>query len=436
MATGASIGEVGASLQQSQTTHAARAIGRPGTAGEGGSFAERLASSAQTAGPTEAAAKRQDDEPSNLGEGPKSAMGMSDSTKLGSKTNRSGVVPPVRASLLPAMILTQTAAVQQKSGVAGGDPKTSGPSKKANGSEPESDKPAAVSGVPVVQACMFAAPVHVGMSGRGIAAGVGGKILAGRGREGMAAGAASATGSSNGLSAAKGSEDLLGAVPAVQAEVEAGGFGRAVTAAAALGPNAVISPSAEGVIGVAGGSLKGNVVGHGAGAAHEGVEGEGVSGTSWGAVGLSEPRTLVASPNVLEVGITGGAHGWLRVRAELEHTGQVTASLVASSAGSADSLHKQLGAISDYLKSESVGVTSLAITGPEKSGSTQGFAGAGFGGLGGGGGTAGRHGEGTGRPSVLDVLEADRAEPGPGYGFGVPAAVLGGGSGSWLSVRV
>jgi hypothetical protein len=73
---------------------------------------------------------------------------------------------------------------------------------------------------------------------------------------------------------------------------------------------------------------------------------------------LGEPRTLVTTSNVLEVGITGGAHGWLRVRAELEHTGEVTASLVASSAASADALHKELGAMSAYLKSEVVGVSS------------------------------------------------------------------------------
>jgi len=88
------------------------------------------------------------------------------------------------------------------------------------------------------------------------------------------------------------------------------------------------------------------------------------------ALGGDAPQTLVATQNVLEVGITGGAHGWLRVRAELGQTGEVTASLVASNAGAADMLHKQLGAISAFLKSESVGVSSLAVTAPEKSGAS------------------------------------------------------------------
>jgi len=88
------------------------------------------------------------------------------------------------------------------------------------------------------------------------------------------------------------------------------------------------------------------------------------------ALGGDPPQTLVATQNVLEVGITGGAHGWLRIRAELGQTGEVTASLVASNAGAADMLHKQLGALSAFLKSESVGVSSLAVTAPEKSGAS------------------------------------------------------------------
>lgn len=155
---------------------------------------------------------------------------------------------------------------------------------------------------------------------------------------------------------------------------------------------------------------------------------------------LGEPHMLLASPHVLEVGITGGAHGWLRVRAELEHTGQVTASLVASSAGSADALQKQLGAISAYLKSESIGVTSLAVTAPERNGAMQLASGGSAGG-------SSAHGSASGEPRQSPEEAASRSNArevhrfGPaGFGSGyskflaVPQVI--GRSGSWLSVRV
>jgi hypothetical protein len=90
--------------------------------------------------------------------------------------------------------------------------------------------------------------------------------------------------------------------------------------------------------------------------------------------GVSEyagQRTLVATPHVLEVGLTGGAHGWLRVRAELGEAGKVTASLVASNLGSAEALNRQTGAIADFLKSAAVGVSSLVVTAAEKTASLQ-----------------------------------------------------------------
>ncbi len=77
-------------------------------------------------------------------------------------------------------------------------------------------------------------------------------------------------------------------------------------------------------------------------------------------------RTLAATPNVLEVGITGGPHGWLRVRAELGHTGEVTASLMAPNSHAAESLRQQLPGLSSYLQGNAVAVGSLAVTAPEK----------------------------------------------------------------------
>jgi hypothetical protein len=158
---------------------------------------------------------------------------------------------------------------------------------------------------------------------------------------------------------------------------------------------------------------------------------------------LGEPRTLVTTSNVLEVGITGGAHGWLRVRAELEHTGEVTASLVASSAASADALHKELGAMSAYLKSEVVGVSSLAVTAIEKGGAAQGLgsqasAGAGSSAPGpGGGGMQGQGGKGDAKPSLWAGFAEAPSGLGSGYGSqGVPASSMGAGVGGWLNVRV
>ncbi len=184
------------------------------------------------------------------------------------------------------------------------------------------------------------------------------------------------------------------------------------------------------------------------------MEGASGSGAAPGA-GFSEARTLVTTPNVLEVGITGGAHGWLRVRAELEHTGEVTASLVASSAASADALHKELGAMSAYLKSEVVGVSSLAVTALEKGGATQGLgsqgsagqAGAGQGGAGQASTGAGAGGSGGGMQRQASEADAKQFSwaaiangpggVGAGYGGqGMPAALLGAGVGGWLNVRV
>lgn len=161
-----------------------------------------------------------------------------------------------------------------------------------------------------------------------------------------------------------------------------------------------------------------------------------------GGVAFGETRTLVTTPNVLEVGITGGAHGWLRVRAELGHTGEVTASLVASSAASADALHKELGAMSAYLKSEVVGVSSLAVTAMEKGGAAPGFSsqtsagGSGAGAQGGGGKSPRPGAENDANPSLPGAAGAGSSGSGASYEGAVPAALLASGVGGWLNVRV
>lgn len=183
----------------------------------------------------------------------------------------------------------------------------------------------------------------------------------------------------------------------------------------------------------------------GAGGIHPVAGGAGFGGEGSAHAEMGAARMLVATPNVLEVGITGGAHGWLRVRAELEHTGEVTASLMASSAASAATLHRELSAMSAYLKSEAVGVSSLAVAGVEKSAAMQGLgsgasgAGTGAGTQGsGGGGRAGREGgEREAGSSAWAGFRDTASGFGAGYGIhAVPPALLASGVGGWLNVRV
>jgi len=74
-----------------------------------------------------------------------------------------------------------------------------------------------------------------------------------------------------------------------------------------------------------------------------------------------ETRTLAASPNSLEVGVANGTHGWLRVRAELDQSGMVTAAVVASSATSAETLSRHLPEMSAYLAQESTRIGMLVV---------------------------------------------------------------------------
>jgi hypothetical protein len=81
------------------------------------------------------------------------------------------------------------------------------------------------------------------------------------------------------------------------------------------------------------------------------------------ASGTFEPQTLVATPNVVEIGVATGTHGWLRIRAELQpESGQVSAAVIAISSMSVDALHRQLPSIAAYLASEQVNVGSLVVS--------------------------------------------------------------------------
>ena len=74
-------------------------------------------------------------------------------------------------------------------------------------------------------------------------------------------------------------------------------------------------------------------------------------------------QTLVATPNVVEIGVATGTHGWLRIRAELQpESGQVSAAVIANSSTSVDALHRQLPSIAAYLASEQVNIGSLVVS--------------------------------------------------------------------------
>ncbi len=164
-----------------------------------------------------------------------------------------------------------------------------------------------------------------------------------------------------------------------------------------------------------------------------------------------EARVFEASTNALEVGIASGAHGWLRVRAELDTGGAVVAQMMAGSAGAAASLHKELPAISAYLAHEQVGVSSLVVNAMERGAGTQdagsgeafGF-GSGQGSTGAGGGGAQESGSGASDragniawneapASRVDGLDGWMSLGSGGWMGGPFAAATNGG---WLNVRV
>jgi hypothetical protein len=154
---------------------------------------------------------------------------------------------------------------------------------------------------------------------------------------------------------------------------------------------------------------------------------------------VDDPFTLAASRQVLEVGVQSGTHGWLRVRAEVGAMGSVATSLVTSSAGAAEGLHRELPAITAFLSTQQVGISSLVVTraegasayfGPETGhgeGARQGQQ---------------QRGDGTPRELHPSKVETSRAwshgsDINSGSSrFGGSSLFSTAGTGGWLSVRV
>jgi hypothetical protein len=150
-------------------------------------------------------------------------------------------------------------------------------------------------------------------------------------------------------------------------------------------------------------------------------------------------ETLAATPNVLEVGVASGTHGWVRVRAELQPaSGEVTASVVANSAASAESLHRQLPALTAYLASERLDVSSVVINRSHSSQST-------FDTNSSSSGSASQQGAADGQPrsnSDTDSLssfwsnsQGDQEGSNAGVTHDTLSAEINISAGSWLSVR-
>lgn len=153
----------------------------------------------------------------------------------------------------------------------------------------------------------------------------------------------------------------------------------------------------------------------------------------------AEQRTMVATPTTLEVGVPGGTHGWLKVRAEMAGDGGVHASVSASSDSGAEMLRRELPTLTSFLHQEQVAVSSVVVhASPVPGGSTDL--------MGGGGGT---HRD-MGQQGMADAQGGSRHEDAAmrravtGAGMGAaeedgvedwPLATGYAGAGGWLSVR-
>jgi hypothetical protein len=82
--------------------------------------------------------------------------------------------------------------------------------------------------------------------------------------------------------------------------------------------------------------------------------------TTPGPAATQSHQVLASGPAQLDVGVFDGTHGWLRVRAELGADGAVSASLTAR-ASAHESLRAVLPEMANYLESEAVSVSKIAV---------------------------------------------------------------------------
>lgn len=150
-------------------------------------------------------------------------------------------------------------------------------------------------------------------------------------------------------------------------------------------------------------------------------------------------KTLAVTPTSLEVGVAGGTHGWLKIRAEITDGGAVNTSLSTSSSAGQEMLHRELSSLTAFLQSEHVAVNAVvvqpAISG---AGSMNSFAGTG------GGqeqsqqsnaqGRESRQDQGSATPSHVQTSMLYNSTGDAGGNDALSSGLYVGG-GSWLSVR-
>ncbi|WP_213803374.1 hypothetical protein [Granulicella sp. dw_53] len=240
-----------------------------------------------------------------------------------------------------------------------------------------------------------------------------------------------------------------GEVDSSKSEVEAGPFAGAVGVAA----HHAEAPKQEGGVAILGGEHIAPVaaVQHEKGFAPEAVQRAGSAGLGdahaiTGDVGHEggrgrAPELIAATPTSLEVGMANGAHGWLKVRAELED-GVVTASLSATTESGREALHRELPSMSAYLQDEKVGVGSLVVKEAPPADTRQSFDGSGTQGQGQTqrqdserqeSGAAPRTGDGVWEPAGDERVHEVPNGLGGSTGLLTPTVGL---NGSWLNVRV
>ena len=175
------------------------------------------------------------------------------------------------------------------------------------------------------------------------------------------------------------------------------------------------------------------------GSTHTSVPDHDVSGATVSPALDGGHRTLVATPTALEVGISNGSQGWLKIRAEMAGGGGVNASLSATVPSGQEMLHRELPSLTAYLQQERVAVNSVVIHAPASSG-TGASSGSGMGSGNGGqpqqrgdGGSANRSPGTALSPNYVDDLGSSSVNTADANAALLvsPFAV----GGSWLSVR-
>ena len=99
---------------------------------------------------------------------------------------------------------------------------------------------------------------------------------------------------------------------------------------------------------------------------------DGLSGDSQGNL-MDGHRTLTATATTLEVGIPNGAHGWLKIRAEIGSGGEVTAALSSASSSGQEMLRRELPSLSSFLQEEHLMVHPVIVTKTTVEGGGSGF---------------------------------------------------------------